>query len=65
MFLNTGKSEVWNPKGLVPDRLRDFKALDADGFDLLGSPIGSATYCQKFFAQKMQKFREVCGNPKA
>ena len=59
MFLNTAKSEVWSPAGIVPERLRHFKVLQPEGFDLLGSPVGSATYSQQFFAQKMKKFREV------
>ena len=50
---------MWNPKGIVPEGLKHFKALEPEGFDLLGSPIGSAAYCQKFFAHKMCKFREV------
>jgi len=59
LILNAAKSEVWNPKGIVPEGLKHFKALEPEGFDLLGSPIGSAAYCQKFFAHKMCKFREV------
>jgi hypothetical protein len=56
MFLNAAKSEVWSPAGIVPERLR---VLQPEGFDLLGSPVGSATYSQQFFSQKMKKFREV------
>ena len=59
MFLNTGKSEVWNPFGLVPDELRHFKALAPEGFELLGAPIGTTAFCQTYFAKKVQKFREV------
>ena len=59
MLLNTGKSEVWNPFGLVPDELRHFKALAPEGFELLGAPIGTTAFCQTFFAKKVQNFREV------
>ena len=51
MFLNTAKSEVWNPQGAVPASLKHFKALEAEGFELLGSPIGRrllpALLCQE------------------
>jgi hypothetical protein len=62
MFLNAGKSEVWNPAGVVPDELKHFKALQPEGFELLGSPVGSASFCQKYFDKKMVKFREVWAN---
>jgi hypothetical protein len=62
MFLNAAKSEVWNPRGIVPSDLKHFKALEPEGFELLGSPIGDATFCQRYFAKKMVKFREVWTN---
>ncbi len=62
MFLNAAKSEVWNPRGIVPAALSHFKALEPEGFKLLGSPIGDAAFCQRFFAKRMAKFREVWTN---
>ena len=62
MFLNAAKSEVWNPCGVVPGRLTHFKALEAEGFELLGSPIGSKAFCRRYFAGKMKKYREVWAN---
>ena len=62
MFLNAAKSEVWNPRGQIPESLRHFKALDAEGFELLGSPVGNVSFCQRYFARKMTKFREVWSN---
>ena len=62
MFLNTAKSEVWSPVGLVPSELQHFKALEPEGFELLGSPIGSMAFCRRYFAGKMKKYREVWAN---
>ena len=46
----------------MPQALGHFKPLRPEGFDLLGSPIGTQAYCQQFFAQKLVKYREVWGN---
>jgi hypothetical protein len=59
MFLNSAKSEVWSPGGVVPADLSHFHALSPEGFELLGSPVGGAAFCASHFMQRMQKFRSL------
>ena len=59
MLLNATKSEVWSASGAVPPRLAALRVLSPEGFELLGSPVGSAAFSQSFFTGKLAKFRSL------
>ena len=59
LVLNSSKSEVWSSGSPVPSRLRHFKALESEGFELLGSPVGSESFSEHHFQGKVTKFRSL------
>src|SRR5690606_13003722 len=59
LHLNTSKSEVWSSSGTFLRGLADFRTLSADGFEILGTPVGSPVFCQTFLQEKMHKFRSL------
>jgi len=59
MVLNASKSEVWSPSGVHPSEVAHFRHLPVEGFEMLGSPVGSEGFCQAVFAQKVVKWRSL------
>ena len=59
--VNPTKCELWNAtdRSLLPNIPREVPGSDPEGFELLGTGVGSARFCEKVMLKRIQKIEEA------